>query len=79
MSTQTAAVSLIQEFVASDDFAAGLQKFMESGGVRSDNLLGILRQYVTSPTCDEAHIHFWRSPQKEGPESQFDNDVDNQE
>lgn len=78
MSAQTAAESLILEFVESPAFAAGLHQFMEGGGVRADNLLGIMRQFVTSPICEAAHEEFWRSPSKSGPEMQFENDADNQ-
>jgi hypothetical protein len=72
MSAQTAAESLILEFVRSPDFQTNLHEFMQGGSVRSENLIGILRQYVNSPTCDAAHRNFWNSPMKRGPESQFE-------
>jgi hypothetical protein len=79
MSAQSAAESLITEFVSSPEFQAGLHEYCQSGSVRSDNLLGILRQYVSSPSCEVAHRNFWASPSKQGPESEFvDNDDTNQ-
>jgi hypothetical protein len=72
MSAQTAAESLILEFVAGPEFEAGLQKFMQGGSVQSDNVLGIMRQYVNSPVCEEAHKGFWNNPRPQGPEHQFD-------
>jgi len=72
MSAQTAAESLILEFVRSSDFQLNLHDFMQGGSVRSENLIGILRQYVNSPLCDAAHRNFWNSPAKQGPELQFE-------
>jgi hypothetical protein len=73
MSAHTAAESLILEFVKSPQFHEGLREFMEAGTVRNDNLLGILRQYVTSPLCEGVHRDFWNAPALSGPEAQFDN------
>ena len=72
MSTQSAAKSLILEFVHSPQFEIDLENFIQSGSVRSDNLLGILRQFVTSPNCESAHRDFWNAPSIGGPEVQFD-------
>lgn len=72
MSAQSAAESLILEYVASPEFQQGLHHFMEVELVRADNMLGILRQFVNSPTCEDAHLRFWRTPSKPGPERQFD-------
>jgi hypothetical protein len=71
MSAHTAAESLILEFVASPEFASGLREFMQAETVRNDNLLGILRQYVTSPTSERVHREFWNKPPS-GPELEFD-------
>lgn len=79
MSAQTAAESLIAEFVTSPEFHSALHDFMAGESVRADNLLGILRQYVTSPTCEAAHRKFWASPSKPGPELQFDDNDDSNE
>lgn len=80
MSTQSAAESLILEFVASAAFESHLRRFIQGDNVRKDNLLGILRQFVNSPFCHEAHIEFWTSPgrEEEHPESSFDDNNDNQ-
>jgi hypothetical protein len=75
MSAQSAAESLILEYVASPQFRSGLHDFIEAGTVRNDNLLGILRQFVTSPVCEESHRSFWNSAPP-GPELQFDNNVE---
>lgn len=72
MSAQSAAKSLILEFVHSPQFEEGLESFIQAGLVRSDNLLGILRQFVTSPNAESAHRDFWNAPSIEGPEVQFD-------
>lgn len=81
MSAQSAAESLIHEFVVSEEFRNGLHSFfMQPGAVKPDNLLGILRQFVNSPVCGDSMSAFWRSPgPSEGPEHQFsdDNDGDN--
>jgi hypothetical protein len=74
MSTQSAAESLIHEFVSSGEFESGLHEFfMQPGNVRPENLLGILRQFVNSPSCEAAINAFWRAPSQKGPEHQFDN------
>lgn len=77
MSAQTAAESLILEFVQSPAFQIHLHEFMQGGSVRSENLLGILRQYVSSQQCEAAHRNYWNSPAKQGPELQFDDDTNN--
>lgn len=79
MSAQSAAESLILEFVASPQFQTGLHKFMQGGQVSSDNMLGIMRQFVASPVCEAAHRSFWASPQQQGPELQFDDHSNNGE
>lgn len=72
MSAQSAAESLILEFVKSPQYQDALHEFMQGGQVRSDNMLGIMRQFVASPVCEAAHRNFWASPSVQGPELQFD-------
>lgn len=74
MSAQSAAESLTHEFVLSPEFHEGLHKFfMQLGVGKPQNMLGVLRQFVNSSSCEYAMNDFWQIPNNvDDPELQND-------